>query len=168
MSRPAFRSILRCGITVIVGLAAACGSGGDLGALGVADASTGWYTAGDIGLSSRFVPAVTFRLKNNGTASIDDVDLFLSFWPDGADGEKDSQQIAGVRAEPLAPGAETTPIAVRSTVGYNLAQPTPDLFSHSQFKDWTVRVFARRGGQTVRLGEFKIERRAVGDDVRPL
>ena len=59
------------------------------------------------------------------------------------------------------PGASTEPILVRAGVGYTLEQPRAELFTHSAYKDAVVKLFAKRGGQIVALGEHKIERRIL-------
>ena len=58
-------------------------------------------------------------------------------------------------------GATSDPILVRSGVGYTIAQARAELFTNSMFKDFTAKVFAKRGGKIVKLGEFKIDRRII-------
>ena len=53
---------------------------------------------------------------------VDSVQLTLSFWPTGADGELDSIEVRGIGREAVAPGAASEPILVRSTVGYTTEQ----------------------------------------------
>jgi hypothetical protein len=132
-------------------------------ALGVIDVFTGWYDFGKVGESSKLVPSVTFKLRNSGDSSLDRVLLLVSFWPEDADNEKDSKTVTGIGPEGLAPGASTEPILVRADVGYTLDPPQTkdDLFGHSLFKDFVVKVFARRDGRMVPLGEFPVERRII-------
>jgi hypothetical protein len=63
-------------------------------------------------------------------------------------------------------GEATESITVRSTVGYTLEQPRAELFTHSQYKDWTVKMFARRSGRIFSVGEFKIDRRLIPQAVK--
>ena len=45
--------------------------------------------------------------------------------------------------------------------GYTLDQPRAELFSHSQFRDVTARVIAKRDGRLVRIGDVAIDRRLI-------
>ena len=129
-------------------------------ALSITDVFTGWHFYGVVdGGLNKMVPSFTFRLTNVGDREIDRVQLLVSFWQDGADGEIDSKTINGIGADGLAPSASTEPILVRSDFGYTLEQPKEELFQHSSFRDFTVRVFARSSGRLIPLGEFPIERR---------
>ena len=59
------------------------------------------------------------------------------------------------------PGASSDPILVRSATGYTLEQPRSELFTHRDFKDFTAKIFAKREGKIVPLGEFTIEHRII-------
>ena len=122
---------IRFALLLLPAFACAWAPRGDLASLTVGDTATAWYTVDVNAESRRVVPAISFTLQNMGTKPISAVDLILSFWPAGADGEKDSQLIAAVRGEALPSGASTGELFVRSTVGYNLAGATSDLFAHS-------------------------------------
>ena len=50
---------------------------------------------------------------------------------------------------------------MRSDTGYTIDQPRNELFTHSDFKDFTAKVFAKRGGKIVPLGVFALERRII-------
>jgi hypothetical protein len=59
---------------------------------------------------------------------------------------------------------------VRLASGYTIAQPRNELFTHSDFKDFTAKVFAKREGKIVPLGEFTLEHRIlphVDEPTRP-
>jgi hypothetical protein len=110
---------------------------------------------------NKLVPSISFRLKNTGEHPINYVQMTVSFWPSGADGELDSREVPGIGANEVAPGAVSDPILVRSEVGYTIEQPRAELFTHSQFVDFTVKLFAKRGGKIVPVGEFTIDRRII-------
>ena len=108
------------------------------------------------------LPSVAFRLRNESTHDLTSVQITVQFWQDGADGELDSKPLAGISTHPLKPAAETDSFLVRSTAGYLL--PDPDisaLFQNSQFKDVTVRFYARRSGRLVKFAEHQLERRIL-------
>lgn len=132
-------------------------------ALNVTDVFTGWYDFGPVGEANKLVPSFSFKLQNNGDAALNRVMLLVSFWESGATDESDSKTITGIGPDSLGPGASTQPILVRSDVGYTLESPQTkdDLFMHGRFKDFSVRLFARRSGRLISLGEFPIDRRII-------
>ncbi|HWB28984.1 MAG TPA: hypothetical protein VG736_00675 [Vicinamibacterales bacterium] len=151
-----------CLLAVALVASGGCGLGVDLEkALEVTDVSSGWYDFGLVGGLNKMVPQVSFRLKNVAEKPLTQIQLIVSFWPDGADGELDSKNVDGIGRAAVAPGGATDAIMVRSDTGYTLEQPRNELFTNSQFKDFTAKVFAKRDGKIVRLGEFKIERRIL-------
>ena len=56
-----------------------------------------------------------------------------------------------------------SPIRSRSaaTVGYRLEEARADLFTHSQFKDVTAKIFARRGGRIYPIGSVKLDHQII-------
>ncbi|HVW04318.1 MAG TPA: hypothetical protein VHB78_04880 [Vicinamibacterales bacterium] len=151
-----------CLLAVALVASGGCGLGVDLEkALSVTDVTSGWYDFGLVGGLNKMVPQVSFRLKNVAEKPITQVQLIVSFWQDGADGELDSKNVDGIGSTAVTPGNATDAIMVRSDTGYTLEQPRNELFTNSQFKDFTAKVFAKRDGKIVRLGEFKIERRLL-------
>jgi hypothetical protein len=151
-----------CLLAVALVTSGGCGLGVDLEkALAVTDVSSGWYDFGLVDGLNKMVPQVSFRLKNVAEKPLTQIQLIVSFWPDGADGELDSKNVDGIGRTAVAPGDATDAIMVRSDTGYTLEQPRNELFTNSQFKDFIAKVFAKRDGKIVRLGEFKIERRIL-------
>jgi hypothetical protein len=70
--------------------------------------------------------------------------------------------VLGIGSEPMPPGAKSaSPIMVRAGVGYTLEGPRSELFAHSLFRDFTVKVLAKRGGKIVRIADVKIDRRLI-------
>ena len=140
---------------------ASCGQRVDLSALAVTDTFTGWYDNGIKDGKNHLVPSVSFRLQNNGKTSANYVQLTVSFWLKGDDGEYDGREVTGIGDTPVPPGGTSEPILVRAAYGYTLEQPRAELFSHSQFRDVTARVIAKRDGRLVRIGEVAIDRRLI-------
>lgn len=122
---------------------------------------TGYADEGIVNGLNKIVPSITFQLKNEGQLPITNVDLVLAYWPVGHDGELDSKQIRGIGNEPLAPGATSEPITVKASVGYTHEGPRADMFTNSLFKNFIVKVFAKRAGKTTKLGEFPVEARLL-------
>src|SRR5262245_32689915 len=143
-----------------------CGPQPDLKAVKLVPQISGYYDDGvvqegrDTG-QNRILPSVTFQLKNEGTLPIEYVDLSVAFWRVSDDGEKDSKLIHAIGGTPLAPGASTDTLTVRSNYGYtSLAMPA-EFFAQSLFVDFKVKVFARRAGTNASLGEIIVERRLL-------
>ena len=148
-------------LAVLLAGAAGCGPQLDLAKLEATDVFTGYYDNGIKSGLNHLVPSISFRLKNNDTAPASEVQLTVSFWRDGDDGELDSLEVAGIGSEPVVQGSATPAILVRAKTGYTLEQPRDELFSHSQFKDFTAKIFAKRGGKIVPIGQFRIDRRIL-------
>jgi hypothetical protein len=166
MKRPV--GVLLLALSVLV---AGCGANIDLEkSLAIVEPFSGWYDAGIKDGLNKLVPSISFKLQNTGAQPITQVQLIVSFWQQGADGESDSKEVEGIGGEAVAPAASSRPILVRSEVGYTLEQARAELFTHRQFKDFLVKVFAKRGGKIVKLGEFTIDRRIIPNttaDARP-
>ncbi|MEO8482116.1 MAG: hypothetical protein ABI634_07905 [Acidobacteriota bacterium] len=148
-----------------------CGPGVDLAtALKVTDTFSGYYDFGIVNGLNKLVPSISFRLQSSATVPITQVQLIVGFWQKGADGDLDSREVTGIGSTALTPGGNTDPILVRSAAGYTIAQPRSELFTNSEFKDFTAKVFAKRAGKIVPLGEFPIEHRIIphiDEPVRP-
>jgi hypothetical protein len=145
-------------------LSAACSTPFDVKAgLQVRNVTTGWYDAGIVeGGKNKLVPSITFSLANVANEPVSRVQLNANFWVAGDDGELDSALVQAVPAEALAPGAETRPITIRAKVGYTGEQPRAEMLEHGQFRDFSVKIFAKHGpSQWILLGEFPIERQLL-------
>lgn len=146
---------------LLAAVSAGCGASVDLSKLAVTETFTGWYDNGVKDGRNHLVPSVSFRLQNTGTSPASEVQLTVSFWRDGDDGEWDGKEVRGLGSDALAPGASSSPILVRAEHGYTLEQPRAELFTHSSFKDVTARILAKRDGRIVRIGEVRIDRRII-------
>jgi hypothetical protein len=160
------RPIARIGLALALATGASCSAIDLSTALSVTDPFTGWYDNGVIADGpqkgwSHLVPQITFKLRNASADSVESVQVLVAFWAAGADGEADDREVLGIGGDGLAPGALTSAITVRSTVGHRLEIARSDFFSHSLYKDFVAKVFAKRGGRIYRLGEFPIERRII-------
>jgi hypothetical protein len=142
--------------------ASACGPQPDLETLKLVPALSGYYDDGQTADGqNRLLPSVTFHLKNDGDVPFTNVDLTLAFWRLGDNTNLDSKQIRGIMGTPLEPGATSESITVRSGLGYTSLETPIDFFTNAEFVDFTVKVFAKRAGRTVSLGELPVERRLL-------
>jgi len=149
-------------LAAILFSSASCGPRVDLStALTVTDVFSGYYDFGIVNGLNKLVPSISFRLKNGASVPLTQIQLIVSFWPKGADGDLDSKEVTGIGSTAVAPGASSDPVLVRSATGYTIAQPRNELFTHPNFKDFTAKVFAKREGKIVPLGEFTLEHRVI-------
>lgn len=158
-------------LTIVAALAAACGKEVNLTqALEATDVLTGWYDAGPspcagsndpAPLCSKLLPSLIFRLKNKSDQELNRIELQMQFWREGEDGPYDEALITGIGPEGLKAGASTDAIISRAPHGFTLAGARADLFSHSLFKDATIKVLAKRFGEFYRIGEYKVDRRIL-------
>jgi len=155
----------RLGVLALVLAAAtailACGPSIDLSkSVAVTEVSSGWYDNGLKSGKNHLLPSISFRVRNTGPHPLTNVRVTIGFWlEDGR--ELDSKDVQAIGNEPLAPGATSDPVLVRGETGYTLDQPRAEFFMHGQFRDGLARVFARRGGHIVPLGEFRLDRQIL-------
>jgi len=152
-------------IALLVWLAAgvACERQPDLStALQIVPGITGYHLAGlSPDKKNRLVPSITFQLKNIGDVDLTYVDLSVAYWQAGGDGESDSKQIRGISGTPLKAGSVSESITVDSSVGYLSPVTTAEAFTSTSYKDFIVKIFAKRNGKTTKLGEFTVEQRVL-------
>jgi hypothetical protein len=151
-------ALIRCALLLGVASAVACRNIDLKNTLDITDMQSGYYDAGNVNGKIRFEPSVTFRLHNKGGESVNTVQLMVSFWRVGTDGEWDSVQVRGIGSTALPPGASTDPIVVRGTAAFTLEGPRAEFFTNSLFVDVVAKIFALRGGDIVPMGEFKLDR----------
>jgi hypothetical protein len=142
-------------------LSASCAEVDLAKAVSVVEVFSGWYDFGVVDGENKLVPSISFKLQNVSDAPLGRMSLLVSFWPQGADGELDSKEVVGIGSEALPAGQSAGPILVRSDIGYKTPGARAELFNHSLFKDFVVKVFAKRGGKFTPLGEFTVERRII-------
>jgi hypothetical protein len=149
----------------VAGLAAAmlpaCASVDLRESLVVTDVLSGWYDNGIKDGKVHLVPSITFRLKNVGAEPVRSVEITAAFWQQGRDGEWDSVLLKAIGGDGLEAGGSTDAITARLGVGYTLEGARADFFTHSQYLDVTAKLFAKRGGRIVGLGEFMLDRRII-------
>jgi hypothetical protein len=163
-----FSRFLIAGLLAVALGSSGCGRSVDIAqALVVDDVFSGYYDFGVVDGLNKLVPSISFRLKNTSAEPISNVQVLVSFWREGDDGETYSREVQGIGNDDQAPGASSEPILVRSDIGYTLQQPRAELFTHRDFKDFTAKIFGKRAGRIVPLGEFKLERRLIPQTASP-
>ena len=141
-------------------LSTACAPNVDLtSALVIESVSTGWADAGHLDSHNRIVPSVSFKLKNVADQKLRTLQINALFRRVNEQQEWGSGFKAATGSEGLAPGAETTTITVKSSIGYTGTDDTPELLANSQFVDARVELFAKNGSSRwMRIGEYPVSR----------
>ena len=133
-------------------------------ALKIVDVHTGWYDAGiQADGKNKIVPSISLRLQNVSDEPVRGVQMVAIFRnvkePDIAWGEHFTRAIG---AEPLAPGATTGSIVLRSNLGYTGTDARLQMLQHREFVDAKVDIFARHGSRGLaKMAESKIDRQLL-------
>ena len=132
-------------------------------ALEPVDVITGWYDAGIVeDGKNKLVPSISLKLRNKSSDSVRSVQINAIFkrvnetemW-----GEHFGWAIQG---EPLAAGAATPDIVLRSGLGYTGVQPRLQMLENKEFVDAKVEIFLKQGSRVwAKLAEFPIERQLL-------
>ena len=129
----------------------------DLRIVGV---KTGWYDAGvQKDGNNKLVPSVALALQNISTRDIASVQLNAVFRRVGEQEAWGEHFIIGINRSGLAPELTTSPIVLRSNLGYTSTEPRLQMFKNKQFIDAKVEIYGKHGSATwVKMGEYQIDR----------
>jgi hypothetical protein len=150
-------------VSVLLLVLAACGSKvNPIQVLEPVEVTTGWFDAGIENGKNKLVPSVQLKLRNKSDAPIDGVQIEAIFRRVTEKEMWGEHYGWAVRNEPLAPGASTAELVMRSRLGYTGDQPRMQILQHSDFIDAKVELYLKKGSQVwAKLGEFPIERQLL-------
>lgn len=152
-------------VAVLVLLTASCSASVDaVASLEPIDVVTGWFDDGIIeGGKNKLVPSVSLKLRNKGGDPLRSIQINAIFRRVGEPemwGEYFGWAIQ--REQPLAPGASTSPLVMRSTLGYTGDQPRMQMLQNKEFVDAKVEIFLKQGSRVwAKLAEFPIDRQLL-------
>ena len=129
--------------------------------LQIVEVQSGWQDISESGsLTIKIVPAIAFKLKNVSLAPIDGVQLTAVFRRNQDSANVDDPFVRAIgSANPLAPGATTGPIVMRSKFGFTGTDSRPQLLKHRLFVDFNVTILGRHGRNNwAPMGVFPIDR----------
>ena len=141
-----------------------CGSSTEaVAALEPLDVVTGWFDDGIVeGGKNKLVPSVTLRLRNKSGEPLRSVQVNAIFRRVG------EQEMWGeyfgwaIPREPLAAGAETKPLVMRSTLGYTGTQARMQMLQNKDFVDAKVEIYLKKGSKVwAKLAEYPIQRQLL-------
>jgi hypothetical protein len=127
------------------------------------DVVTGWFDAGIIeGNMNKLVPSVSLKLRNKSGDAVRSVQINAVFRRIGETEMWGEHYGWAIQREPLAPGAATKELVLRSGLGYTGEQPRMQMLQNREFVDAKVEIFLRQGSRVwAKLAEFPIARQLL-------
>ncbi|MGE3274186.1 MAG: hypothetical protein AB7O67_03680 [Vicinamibacterales bacterium] len=127
------------------------------------DVVTGWYDAGILeDGKNKLVPSISLKLRNTSDEPLKSVQINAIFRRVGEQEMWGEHYGWAIQSEPLAPGAETDELVLRSALGYTGVQPRMQMLQNSNFVDAKVEIFLKQGSRVwAKLAEFPIERQLL-------
>ena len=128
------------------------------------DVVTGWYDDGILESGkNKLVPSVTMKLRNKSDKELKSIQINAIFRRVGEQemwGEYFGWAVP--RREPLAAGAETQTLEMRSTLGYTGDQPRMQMLQNREFVDAKVEIYLKDGSKVLaKLAEYPIQRQLL-------
>ena len=151
-------------LLVLPAALAACNRGVDpTTVLEAQDIVTGWFDAGVVeGHMNKLVPSISLKLRNKSDASVRSVQINAIFKRLGETEMWGEHYGWAVQREPLAAGASTRDLVLRSGLGYTGEQPRLQMLQNREFVDAKVEIFLRQGSRVwAKLAEFPISRQLL-------
>jgi len=158
------RVISLAGVVLAAAVSVSCGaSEAAVAALEPIDVVTGWYDEGIVeGQKNKIVPSVTLKLRNKSDDAVRSIQINAIFRRVG------EQEMWGeyfgwaIRGEPLAAGATTNTLVMRSTLGYTGEQPRMQMLQNREFVDAKVEIYLKQGSRVwAKLAEYPIQRQLL-------
>ena len=127
------------------------------------DITTGWYDAGLVeGNMNKLVPSISLKFRNKGGDPVRSVQVNAIFKRVNEAEMWGEHYGWAIQREPLAPGASTSELVLRSGLGYTADQPRLQMLQNREFVDAKVEIFLKQGSRVwAKLAEFPIERQLL-------
>ena len=131
--------------------------------LRVQNVTTGWFDAGIVNGQNKLVPSISFTLKNVSDQNLIALQVNAVFRRVTEKDEWGGGFLNVARPQGLAPDATSTPLIIRSQLGYTGSdQSREDMLGNSHFVDAEVELSAKYGSvQWKRIGEYPVTRRLL-------
>ena len=127
------------------------------------DVVTGWYDAGIVeGNKNKLVPSISLKLRNKSDEPVRSIQINAIFKRVNETEMWGEHYGWAVQRDPLAPGASTRELVLRSGLGYTGEQPRMQMLQNREFVDAKVEIFLRQGSRVwAKLAEFPIDRQLL-------
>ena len=124
---------------------------------------TGWFDAGIVEGKNKLVPTVSFTVKNVSDQKLVSLQLMASFFRVSDTSSEWGNSLLNVAgSDGLAPGATTSTLTMKSTLGYTGTEPRADMLKNTKFVDAMVKLVAKyAAAQWMHVRELPIERKLV-------
>jgi hypothetical protein len=151
-------------LTLAAAVSVSCGaSEAAVAALEPVDVVTGWFDDGIVeGGKNKLVPSVSMKLRNKSDQPIRSIQINAIFRRVG------EQEMWGeyfgwaIPREPLAAGATTNALVMRSALGYTGEQPRMQMLQNREFIDAKVEIYLKQGSRVwTKLAEYPIQRQLL-------
>ena len=151
-------------MTLAAAVSVSCGaSEAAVAALEPVDVVTGWFDDGIVeGGKNKLVPSVSMKLRNKSDQPIRSIQINAIFRRVG------EQEMWGeyfgwaIPREPLAAGATTNALVMRSALGYTGEQPRMQMLQNREFIDAKVEIYLKQGSRVwTKLAEYPIQRQLL-------
>ena len=151
-------------MTLAAAVSVSCGaSEAAVAALEPVDVVTGWFDDGIVeGGKNKLVPSVSMKLRNKSDQPIRSIQINAIFRRVG------EQEMWGeyfgwaIPREPLAAGATTNALVMRSALGYTGEQPRMQMLQNREFVDAKVEIYLKQGSRVwTKLAEYPIQRQLL-------
>ena len=124
--------------------------------------SSGWFDAGIVDGKNKLVPSLVIKLKNVSDQNLVSLQINAIFHRVTEAQEWGTGFITAAGSEGLRPGTTTSPLTIKSHLGYTGTEPRADMLNNSRFVDAKVVLFAKYGStQWTKVGESPISRQLV-------
>jgi hypothetical protein len=159
-----FAMLALVALSAAAGFVTACGPSIDpITVLEPVDVVTGWYDEGIVEGKNKLVPSVMLKFRNKSPQPASSIQVNAIFRRVGEQemwGEHFGWAVP--RNPPLAPGAVTGVLVMRSALGYTGEQPRMQMLQNHEFVDAKVDIFLKTGSRVwSKLGEYPIQRQLL-------
>jgi hypothetical protein len=124
---------------------------------------TGWYDDGiQADGKNKLVPSISLKLRNKSSEPVRSVQVNAVFRRVGEQEMWGEHFGWAIQRDPLAPGAQTDQLVLRSQLGYTGEQPRAQMLQNKEFVDAKVEIFLKQGSQVwAKLAEFQVARQLL-------
>ena len=151
-------------LCVVLIVSMGCNRGVDpIAVLEAHDVVTGWFDAGIVeGQMNKLVPSISLKLRNKSGEPVRSIQINAIFKRVNEPEMWGEHYGWAVQRDPLAAGASTKELVLRSGLGYTGEQPRMQMLQNREFVDAKVEIFLRQGSRVwAKLAEFPIDRQLL-------
>jgi hypothetical protein len=124
--------------------------------------SSGWFDSGIVDGKNKLVPSVVIKLKNVSDQNLVSLQVFAIFHRVNETQEWGTGFITAAGSGGLQPGNTTSPLTLKSHLGYTGTEPRAEMLNNSKFVDAKVDLLVKYAStQWTKVGESPISRQLL-------